>query len=692
MRPFKFLRRLEWKCSLYWRKIISLLLLSLVVIIITAVETQSYFKTVSNVEITISLSAKDFKYVKNYEKYNSMGVTSKFIPSPIAAFFTSITSTSEMSGNVNAITRLHITFTAKGVHALQSPYAIAPTFFNLIFFILPAIYLRKGYNAFKRKKFFKFLAVVGKSKHVFFPAFLLQLRNLTLYLLFLFSLSLATALWVGLIFTLEMYLFYGQFFLLAWLLLLVFFSFGAFVALFSPKRLATTALIVFYMGSVFVAPSIIGTLGKFPEKAIPSNEEIEKRRRKVSNDFEKSVLNKLGPINEKNRHLYAIEAERFIKDLYPLSEAIEDRLRKKILSAMRFKQTVSMLYPTTFFMAACNEISSKGPNSYDDYYRHLQEIKREFIRFWTDRVYYFDKYHIVKFIPSNIDIFRAHGSLPPGFWWGLTLQILLCAGLIISCRFRFNRLLFARPDKNFDYEKVTLSLKIGETYKIHLNKEELPGHLFNLFSGNGGLLAHSVTFNGIAIPSLTPEKKSLVYLPGPEHFPPGLKVKDLIQLLSHALPITSDRFEPLREDVQEYLVNKLVLEIKQKNKKDEKNKKRKKPRPINREKLQRKALNRVFGSLPKRQQTMVLYQIVSMANARFFIFDDFLKSTGTDYEPDIKARAAKALKSKRSTILDITSANNPLVQEGRSYQFIRDEDGRYRKLKMSGSAKETEKK
>ncbi len=689
MHSLKRLLFIERKRNLDWWAAVVMFILCVMTVAVVSRSSRGYKKMDANLLVARAVAEVKFQLILNYDMYNAYGVSSKFKPSPLTVFFAPVSKTSEMSGNVNALFRLKVDFSAKGVHALNRGTIFNSTFRDIVFYILPIVFLWAGFEAFKNKKFSRLLAVSCGKRNVFFRLWGAPLIEMTVFMLCLFLLGLASALVEGLIFRAEEYVYYALFFICAWVLVLLpCVTAGAFVGGVLPKKVHTTALIVLYVFSFIVVPAVVNTLAEIPENTIPSSEETEYGQGKILKDFEKGVLKKYGPFKESIRHLYALEAERRLMVLYPKKEEVlENKLREEIVSAMRLRQKLSCFFPTCFFSSTCHEISSRGYGNYDLYYRHLQELKREFLYFWTDRVFYCNPKKIVKYLSAYIDVYEGKSGLPPYFWWGFLFQLLLNAAFVWFCNLRVRKALYSRERRELNYENVHISLKVSGLYSLFTSSRgDLTEQVFNVFTGRGGALEERVLIGGKTFGVLS--DKRLSYLPGPENFPGFLIIKDLITFLAELLDVPNGDIPGLREDIRRYLA---------------KSEAERTPRPENGEAdegdeidetaLAEKMPERRLNSFPMEDRAFVIMKIYAKTQAKFFFIDDFLKEVeGT--EPQLKEFSTRTFLDKKTTVLDFTSVKNPLLNadDAGNYSFHLDKRNKYHQTSSPPPNRATKKK
>jgi hypothetical protein len=98
--------------------------------------------------------------------------------------------------------------------------------------------------------------------------------------------------------------------------------------------------------------------------------------------------------------------------------------------------------PTSFYTMACHELSGRGYGSYLEMYDYLLNLRRRFVRFWIDRVYYNDPSVLVNFITGDENVFRSRSLVPPNYWQGIALTVFYIILLSLASYLLFKRSLY----------------------------------------------------------------------------------------------------------------------------------------------------------------------------------------------------------------------------------------------------------
>lgn len=331
--------------------------------------------------------------------------------------------------------------------------------------------------------------------------------------------------------------------------------------------------------------------------------EISKLRIKAN--FEKLIIEKIRiAINsndekEVNRKLM----ETYLKDGFKKVQEIEQANIDKIRKKAKMFHFVSIFNPVTFYKSVNNEISSRGYNSYLEYYEYCKEKHREFVRFCFNNRLYKKNPKVEPFLKDNEYFFQAKPSLPAYSGWGILVQFFwITLGLVIGF-FRFKKIVFA-SQKDFDrIDLKDFDLEKGKINAYYAKSQSLTNVLFTLFSTQQFDKFKEKTTE------IAKSKPNFTFICRPDEVPGNIKVKDFACLYAG-------------KEKQAALDNPDIKTLAKK----------------------------TFAELPNHKRFAVLLSILKYQQNTLFLIDDINAGLPDDYSVDLKDAMNELIKQNNIVI------------------------------------------
>jgi len=316
----------------------------------------------------------------------------------------------------------------------------------------------------------------------------------------------------------------------------------------------------------------------------------------------------------------------FQKKVFPKILEMDGDLKKQMSSIARLRQNIYYFFPSTFYLAVNNEISSRGFRNILDFYEEAREIKEKFFSFYAPKKVLENmgkKEKIVSFFKDNKDfsnVFEGKSHLPAYFWVGILCTLLW---LYIACRLSslfYKRSIFYYPrEEVIGTEDLEIEFNQGEAHVVLTNKKiTLSSHLYNVLSGKDKRFKGKVsTKEG----NLTLGKRGVdfVYFCQPDQIPGEITIRNFTSLMAGGLS--------LKPDQREELNSKLNL---------------------------KKLGKQNFGELDLKERAKIILEVTLLKKSDIYMFHDFAKGFSTDFIKDFVDRL-KGLKDHGSSILYITN-------------------------------------
>jgi hypothetical protein len=437
MNTSKSIFYLEFKRSCSNRHLAVALVFFFILMAMAQVDMQEYTGELKEVEIANRLEKLKAGQFDRYTPYSVYGVRFVIMPTPLN-FLQAFRVYNDLVSAVDTGTKLLIYESRKGNNITPDTAAGYLNFSGLLFLlgsILAGVY---GYTCYGSEGYLKYLCRLKVFNNVFFS--ILAAR------LVLFSLPVICTLagnvvlgWINGMDILDShYLWYS----LMVLGILNFFLFnGALFGALKNKR-AGIALVV---GMIFLLDLLVPWLVIKTVKNISvsiSEHQTQFDQLKILMAFEKRGFKKFGELRTGD------EVREFIKSYFEnevkFYEDMESKHRQRIMEKVEKYQTLSVFFPSSFYLAAAAEISGKGYNNYFAFYDFTEKKKREFSKFYAEKQYLEEPKpgQVESFIKGDDSIFRCQSSLPGNFLLGMVLLFLYMSGTVIGTYFIVYRRLF----------------------------------------------------------------------------------------------------------------------------------------------------------------------------------------------------------------------------------------------------------
>lgn len=568
MRYFTALFQMAIKRLISRRNIILLVLLLILSIYGTQQGIKEYRILVSTKKEFKAIELSFFNNIKDYNAYSFIGLKILYIPGASSFFFSNPILLSELSAKVNSVITLNIFNNGKGGSVVRGNSPFRFRFSNIILVLGSLLALLLGFEPMRGREFLKFLSSQWSPFWVYTSIVLSRVILFILALLVIFGCCLGLAVIQGI--ALAAADFFGLVIALIPMLLMILFFFiiGTILGSIQSKFASISGLLVVWFFFVFLYPAVINSILEDESYNITSFYEVDSKKLKLLNDFEKKAVKEAGEHKDNTVEGRRKVAEGFWNNDFKEIEVVEEDLKQEIAQLINKYNNISLFMPTTFYTLTSNEVSSRGYQGYMDFYTYLQDLRRKFVRFWIDRVYYHDSKILANFVTADENLFYSKSHVPENYLIGVLINVGYIILLVILSYFMFKRSLIhisAREIK--ELEEVDLELEKGDlkvwlTIGEHFNKL-----LFNMFSGEiKGLtkkgFSGEVRVNEVDISKET-SKNDFVYICQPGELPGDMKIKDLFTFYARWHKHRANEYEPILADIKlEKNLHKTINQLK----------------------------------------------------------------------------------------------------------------------------------
>jgi hypothetical protein len=403
-------------------KIVVWLVLTILLLIMVNKGIDNYKETHKLIPLFKDIHKKYFERIQNYDRYGKDGIDVLFVPSPLAALFKNTIISENLTGNVDSAVNLDISNDLKGPALNPSNLFFKLDFSFILMLVGSMAALLYGYPAWKYREYLNSLAGGKPGFKVY--NLVVWSRGIVLLTAFLISAALVLLLYYlqGVQLSPNDYKVLGKFIFQTLGFLLIFFSLGALIGHIKKKEIAYPMLFASWFILVFIFTAAVHSGSDLKEKEMTRNLQTVLEKFKEGMNFETKMEKKYGKFDkndmEKGRKVIKYYLDNYFTKLKQLEKELESVFQGYIKS---YRQS-SVLTPVTFYIASCNEASSRGYENFFAFYDYLVKMYNDFFLFWVDRVYYNDPKVMVSFIKGDEDIFKGVSRMPSNYWTGNGIQ------------------------------------------------------------------------------------------------------------------------------------------------------------------------------------------------------------------------------------------------------------------------------
>jgi hypothetical protein len=409
-------------------------------------------------------------------------------------------------------------------------------------------------------------------------------------------------------------------FVLAILILLLFcFLIGTIISTLHSRITSIITLLICWFALLYFIPTAVNAYILARSDIILPIQTLEMDKLKIMMDFEKRSIDQLGI----SKYGQQDEAERknildyFTNDFKKIQD-LEETIQNQTEASISLYQEVSMFFPSTFYLSVTNEISSRGYRNLIDFHKYVQALKREFVKFYIDKVYFSNFTKVESFIKRDENIFPGRSKLPVNFVAGLVVNLFYLIALFWGSHYCFKKSLYMLPKNESpgSYPR-NMKLKKGE-FKVMVSEGDLfKNQLFNLFSGEPGEFkkkgfSGEVLIDGIDI-ATEKNKDDFIYLCHPENIPGDIKVLDFLSFVRKLMRVKKNKNYGLKKSI----------------------------------------IKKKFSRLNNHEKGETLLAVMGMKNYHIYLVHDIARGMPIEFTVQLKDKLA-ALKEKDALVLYLT--------------------------------------
>ncbi len=427
----------------------------------------------------------------NYGQYGAMGIRMLFSPSPISVFFANTGIISNLTAVIDSAARHNIYSPLKGKNGFVLKNFGFTDFSGFILYFGSLLALLFGFDTFHREEYLKFLSSIANYRKVFLFITVARVILLSLTLLFFMGVSLLMVVLNKLKFSSSDYSQFINFFLVILLTLVLFFVLGTITSTMKSKMTGLMTLATIWFVLIFFIPAAIHAFVTGRAESMTPIYKLEFEKLRILMAFERKAYNVEGRFDKKKAISKAERdlVEGYIKNEFSKIQNLEFEMQAQMKHNIQIYQDLSILFPSTYYSSATNEISSKGYDNLIDFYQTTHNLNIAFVRYYTDQIFYYNNFTNVKsFIKGDENMYLARSRVPSNFGLGLVLLLFYIMILSGISYIRYKRGLFDfTADWQGGLKNPPLFLEGGELRPFYVEDSRFAQQMYNLLSGQNHL-------------------------------------------------------------------------------------------------------------------------------------------------------------------------------------------------------------
>lgn len=515
---------------------VFLLLLLLSLLLVQVHIHQHHSRIESNKQYTEIEKIKVSQF-QNYTQYGLYGFRVYFSPSPLSILFGNSGAFSILTANIDSGEKMNIHIPAKGKSLFQVQDAGFMDFSGIMLLLGTLFSLYTGFETFRDTEYLRFLASLTNHKKTYFYLILTHVLLLIIFFFLLTAASLLLLIINNIQLSPQEYLNLGIYFIVMVSMQLFFFFLGT-VGSTAKSRVSGVLLIVslWFLLIFFIPWSAKMMISGYSEK-MTANSLMELQKLKILMNFERQAYQEIGVFKSGREAPKPVKkiAEGYWETHFKNLELIEEQLKKQIEKTVHGHEILSTIFPTTLYRLTAASVSSRGYRDYLDFYKQVQKLKHEFLRFYIDRKFYTHHNSVEPFIRGDENIYRGTSRLPRKavFGWAV-LFIYLFLGSSVSF-LRFKKSLFpAGTNDTSRLDKLDIRLETGKTYVLLTKENRLKHHIYKFFSGQFKKPAGIIHLDDAPV-----VKTDFLYICPAEQIPGDIKVVHFVSFLKRLLGLSN---------------------------------------------------------------------------------------------------------------------------------------------------------
>ncbi|MGE5340647.1 MAG: ABC transporter permease subunit [Candidatus Omnitrophota bacterium] len=419
----------------------------------------------------------------NYRLYATYGSRMLFMPGAFSALFINSAVVPEITAYIDSGERLNIFNPLIGKNIFGVKKFGFTDFSGILLFFGSLLALFYGYETLYHKEYLKTLASISRR----IPLYASLLLSRVLLILLMLLLIIASAFLLMLVNGLGVSLGSGilNFTLSIFLVIVFFFIIGVAVGTAPSRVVGIPILLSSWFLFLFILPAAIDSYIENKSTIIKPLFKLEMEKLRIVLNFEKEALSKKMTFKfgdkpkEAQKELMLSYWSNEFQKLHSLEKDMSVQMRENL----SYYQWISIFFPTTNYISAVKEISSRGYENLLDFYDYAQLQKTRFVRSYIDKVFFNNFQKIEPFFKYDDNIYYARSRVPGPFLPGILTSLAYIVALTGITYIRYKKILFHVPVAGGNHRPhPDLKISRGQYRIFSIESSVFLNQLYNLLS------------------------------------------------------------------------------------------------------------------------------------------------------------------------------------------------------------------
>lgn len=552
MFTFREFFKFEWNRFVCKRNLIIFGVLFALVLGVTQYNVSLYEKKIKQKKVMVEFEKKRVSHFADYRFYGNYGFRVSVLNVPMDIWSFGTVPFPDIQADVDSSERLKIYIPLQGATAFSVKMKWFTDFSGILLLIGCILIFLYGFESYYHKKFLRYLESFAAGRRAFFSIALSRVILITLlcFGLFVFSYLIIVLNGIVIPFTWKL----PVLFLTAIATASCFFALGAWFGHFKKMWVGLLTGGIIWFVSIFHFAAVIDMIVFSKANDITIIHEIELEKLITLSGFEKRSIQKAGKLNygddptDIDKELAISFLKNEFKNILEHDQNMIDQMDKNV---SLFKK-LSMLMPTTNYLSINYELNTHGYQSLLAFYRNVVAVKRAFMNYFIDAVYFKENVDVKPFLADEEILLKYESQMTWHIPAGIIISLIIFLLLMTRTWYSYKKSRFQLPVKdNKTAVEEDIDMESGVVTPVDAVDDRFENQVNCLFSGSGKEFVkkgyrHKITLNDKDLKDNT-ERLDFLYLPYINNFPRDVKVGQLLDLVNGLAKTGKDRREKIIE-------------------------------------------------------------------------------------------------------------------------------------------------
>jgi len=321
------------------------------------------------------------------------------------------------------------------------------------------------------------------------------------------------------------------------------------------KTIAISVACVIWFLSLFGVPALTNFIAFGDDGSITSIYEMELKKSKIFNDYQKKFDIKYGPLKMGAKPTKDMQDDwdRFLNNEYKVIQSINEKAIDQMRNSANYFKWLSALFPTSNYLYVNYELSSGGYNTLLDFFLNVKKVKIDFFLKYIEVIKNNPEAQVEQFLMDDDNVLKLKSSIPAQFPFGTLITIIYFVVLLGQTSLKFRKTLYTLPKKHKNlFDGTEVVLKVREITEMKASGDLFSRQMYGIMAGRGKEFtnkgySYKVTMDGKDLVTNT-KQLNFLYTCHKDHLPPDIKTGHLLLLLMRLARTGKEESEKILSD------------------------------------------------------------------------------------------------------------------------------------------------